>query len=24
VQLGFLKGTTGSNTFGSDPVGAAA
>lgn len=24
VQLGFLKGTTGSNTFGADPVGAAA
>ena len=24
VQLGFLKGTTGSNTYGSDPVGAAA
>lgn len=24
VQLGFLKGTTGANTFGSDPVGAAA
>lgn len=24
VQLGFLKGTTGTNTFGADPVGAAA
>lgn len=24
VQLGFLKGTTGSNSYGSDPVGAAA
>ena len=24
VQLGFLKGTTGSNTYGADPVGAAA
>ncbi len=24
VQLGFLKGTTGGNTYGADPVGAAA
>ncbi|MET0438133.1 MAG: DUF805 domain-containing protein [Devosia sp.] len=24
VQLGFLKGTTGSNSYGADPVGAAA